>query len=65
MKLAIRISETQPGKFKASCPSLPGCVAYGETRADAREKLGGAVTGYLASLNNDYLPASPTSMLRP
>ena len=51
MMFSIRISEIERGKFRASCPCLPGCVAYGQTREQAREKLDQAVTGYLASLN--------------
>lgn len=57
MKLSIQISEVEPGKFRASCLVLPGCIVYGQTRDDARQKLDQAVTGYLASLNIP-LPAS-------
>ena len=51
MKLWIQISEIEPGKFRASCLVLPGCIAYAQTRDGARQKLDKAVTGYLASLN--------------
>ncbi len=51
MKLSIQISEIEPGKFRASCLILPGCIAYGQTRDDARQRLDQAVMGYLASLD--------------
>lgn len=52
MKLCVRIRRDDQGSFRASCPSLPGCVSSGRTEQLAREKLQEAIRGYLASVNN-------------
>ena len=51
MKVDVRISQCKPGSFKASCPSLPGCVVYASSHADAKQRIEDAVQGYLASLD--------------
>lgn len=51
MKLQIRIDEIEPGKVRATCLVLPGCVVYGSTREEARRQISLTVAGYLASLN--------------
>ena len=51
MKLTIKISKDVDGYFRAWCPSLPGCFAYGPTREEAKTRLDVAIRGYLASLN--------------
>ncbi len=51
MTLHIQI-RTNKGGFMAACPSLPGCAAHAQTREEARVKLGDAIAGYLASVNN-------------
>ncbi len=52
MKLCVRIRKDEQGTFRGSCPSLPGCVASGQTEVQARQKLEEAIRGYLASVNN-------------
>ena len=52
MKLCVRIRKDQQGSFKATCPSLPGCVSFGQTERQARDNLEDAIRGYLASVNN-------------
>lgn len=52
MKLCVRIQKDVQGSFKASCPSLPGCVSSGQTEQQARDHLEEAIRGYLASVNN-------------
>ncbi|NQU76628.1 MAG: type II toxin-antitoxin system HicB family antitoxin [Planctomycetes bacterium] len=55
MKLCIRISKSEHGGFVACCPSLPGCVTRGKTKEQARENIGEAIKGYLASVG-DFVP---------
>lgn len=52
MTLHIRISTSDKGGYLAACPSLPGCNTRGATREEARRKLGEAILGYVASVNN-------------
>ena len=52
MKLSIQIREDPNGGYVAVCPSLPGCISRGPTRALAREKLDEAICGYVASVSN-------------
>ena len=51
MKIAVKIVKDQGGKYRASCPALPGCWVVGRTRNEARAKIAEAVEGYLASLD--------------
>ncbi|KKL89418.1 hypothetical protein LCGC14_1914860 [marine sediment metagenome] len=51
MRLQIRIDEIAPGKVRATCLTLPGCVVYGATPQEAQRKISLAVAAYLASLN--------------
>ena len=39
------------------CQTLPGCIAWGETRGQARQKLEEAIEGYLAAVG-DFVPAT-------
>ena len=52
MTLHISIRSCETGGFLAACPSLPGCMTRAQTREEARRKLGEAILGYLASVNN-------------
>ena len=52
MKLGIKIVQNESGDYTALCPSLPGCVSRGHTRAEAQEKLEDAIRGYIAAVNN-------------
>jgi len=38
------------GGFTVSVPALPGCISYGRTLDEAREKSGDAIVGYIKSL---------------
>ena len=51
MKFLIRISNSAPDAFRASCPALPGCAVVGRSRVEARARIEQAVRGYLASLD--------------
>jgi predicted RNase H-like HicB family nuclease len=59
MKFRVLIEQDEDGAFVATCPSLPGCVSQGRTRAEARANIQDAVTGYLASLEKHGEPIPP------
>ena len=45
-----------PSGTVAECPSLPGCISQGKTRAEALTNIKDAMTGYLASLKKHGEP---------
>jgi len=55
MKVCVRISQNERGGFVAICPSLPGCVTFGDTRQQAEERLEEAIRGYIAAVS-DFIP---------
>ena len=55
LKLCVKIRRDEHGEFRASCPSLPGCVSNGPTEEHAKKKLDDAIRGYLASIG-DFVP---------
>jgi predicted RNase H-like HicB family nuclease len=52
MRLCVRISQNERGEFVAACPSLPGCVTFGDTQEQAEKRLEEAIRGYIAAINN-------------
>ncbi|MDG6251576.1 type II toxin-antitoxin system HicB family antitoxin [Methanocalculus sp.] len=54
------IEVDEDGIFVAECPSLPGCISEGVTRAEALENIHDAATGYLASLKKHNEPIPPS-----
>lgn len=62
MKFRVLIEQDEDGVFVAQCPSLPGCVAQGMTRADAATNIRDAIQGYLQSLekHDEPVPGSIT-----
>ena len=38
MELKIEVARKEDGRWIAGVPVLPGCLAYGETQADAQAK---------------------------
>ncbi|MCK4276777.1 MAG: type II toxin-antitoxin system HicB family antitoxin [Phycisphaerae bacterium] len=52
MRLCIRITCDERGGYTALCPCLPGCISYGSTHEEARDKLTDAIRGYIASVSN-------------
>ena len=40
----------------AECPSLPGCISQGATRAEAIANIQQAIRVYIAALEEDHLP---------
>ena len=60
MKYRILIEQDEDGMFVAECPSLPGCISQGKTRAEAVENIHDAIKGYLESLKKHDEPIPPT-----
>ena len=46
----------EDGYWVAECPSLPGCVSQGKTKAKALENIKEAIDGYISALKGDHLP---------
>ncbi|MCX6375777.1 MAG: type II toxin-antitoxin system HicB family antitoxin [Armatimonadetes bacterium] len=59
MKFRITIEQDEDGMFIAECPSLPGCISQGGTRAEALENIRDAIQGYLESLRKHGEPIPP------
>ena len=53
------IEPDEDGVFVANCPTLPGCVSQGKTRAEAQTNIAEAIKGYLESLANHDEPIPP------
>jgi len=51
MKIAIVIEAAAEAGYRAECPSLPGCTAFGRSPEEARDQITRAILGYLASLD--------------
>ena len=52
----VVISRGENGYWVAECPSLPGCISQGSTRAEAIGNIKEAIEGYVAALEEDGLP---------
>jgi predicted RNase H-like HicB family nuclease len=46
----------EDGLWVAECPSLPGCVSQGESRAAAVSNIREAIEAYILALKDDGLP---------
>jgi predicted RNase H-like HicB family nuclease len=46
----------ETGMWVVECPSLPGCISQGATRAEALANIRDAITQYIASLIDDGEP---------
>lgn len=51
MTIEIIITELSPGMYKAHCPVLPGCLAFGRSRQETLGRMLEAVEDYLASID--------------
>jgi len=60
MKFGVIIEMDEDGIFVAECPSLPGCISQGKTRAEALENIKDAAKGYLESLKKHNEPIPPS-----
>jgi antitoxin HicB len=50
MKYRILIEQDEDSVFVATCPSLPGCISQGSSRAEAINNIKEAIEGYIESL---------------
>ena len=46
----------EDGYWVAECPSLPGCVSQGTTRANAIANIREAIVAYVEAMEEDHLP---------
>jgi predicted RNase H-like HicB family nuclease len=60
MKFRVLIEQDEDGVFVAQCPSLPGCISQGKTRAEAEANIRDAIAGYLESLKKRNEPIPPS-----
>ena len=49
----VIITPGDDGFWVAECPSLPGCISQGETRAEAISNIREAIEAYIAALEDD------------
>jgi antitoxin HicB len=59
MKFRVTIEQDEDGVFVANCPTLPGCISEGKTRAEAQANIKEAIQGYLESLKKHDEPIPP------
>jgi predicted RNase H-like HicB family nuclease len=50
MRIPVELVQVSGNSYQARCLSLPGCAVVGRSPEEARDKIGDAVRGYLASL---------------
>ena len=62
MKFRVLIEEDEDRMFVAHCPTLPGCISQGKTRAEAQGNIADAIKGYLESLakHDEAIPPAIT-----
>lgn len=60
MRFRLIIEKDEDGHFIAQCPTLPGCISQGKTRAEAIKNLKDAIEGYIASLKKHNEPMPPS-----
>lgn len=60
MRYRVIIEQDEDDMFVAECPSLPGCISQGKTRAEALENIKDAMEGYLESLRKHDEPIPPS-----
>ena len=51
VKVVVNIDRNVQGQYRAVCPGLPGCCAYGDSRTESITKIDTVIRGYLASLD--------------
>lgn len=56
MLYCVIIEPDEDSVFVAECPTLPGCISQGQTRAEAVANIKDAIAGYIASLEKHGEP---------
>lgn len=46
----------EDGYWVVECPSLPGCISQGKSKAEAIANIREAISGYIKALEQDSLP---------
>jgi predicted RNase H-like HicB family nuclease len=62
MRLRIQIHLMEDGRYRASCPSLPGCTAEADDPDAVLEAMEQSIDAYIASLD---VPAPARICLEP
>lgn len=52
----VLVFKGEDGYWVAECPSLPGCISQGKTRAEAIDNIKDAIAIYVETLEEDGLP---------
>ena len=52
----VLIYSGEDGYWVAECPSLPGCISQGKTKAAAIDNIKEAISVYVEALEEDNLP---------
>ncbi|MFO1433693.1 MAG: type II toxin-antitoxin system HicB family antitoxin [Candidatus Competibacteraceae bacterium] len=52
----VLIYPGEDGFWVAECPSLPGCISQGKTKAEAVLNIKEAIQEYIAALEEENLP---------
>ena len=60
LKFRVQIVQDETGTFVAECPTFPGCISQGKTRAKALENIRDAIQGYLVSVKKHGDPIPPS-----
>jgi predicted RNase H-like HicB family nuclease len=58
MKFIVTVDRDEEGIWIAECPSIPGCVSQGKTKAEALENVQKAITVCLEVRAEKGLPLS-------
>ncbi len=59
MTRTVILTQDEAGWWIATCPSLPGCVSQGESRAEALANIAEAIRLYIEVLEEDGEPIPP------
>lgn len=52
----VLIYPGEDGYWVVECPSLPGCISQGKTKAEALGNIREAIQGYIDALEEDRMP---------
>ena len=53
---AVVIHRGEDGYWVAECPSLPGCISQGKTKADAITNIKEAIDGWIETARDHGMP---------